>query len=429
MNVLFVHQNFPGQYPHLAQALAQQGHRVIGLGEKANLQNRPDLPGVTRIGYPTPQSGHPNTHQYLRDFEGQVRRGQQIVRSLLNLKNQGFVPDLIYAHPGWGELLYIKDVYPQVPLVGLFEFYYHGRDQDVGFDPEFAAQPLLELDSQCRIRTKNVNNLLALEAVDLGICPTHYQKSVMPIAFQDKLTVIHDGINTNVAVPDPRAQLSLPSESATIALDHSTEVITFVNRNLEPYRGYHTFMRCLPRLLQERPQAQVVLVGGDGVSYGAAAPSNQTWKATFLQEVQTDLDLTRVHFVGRVPYSQLIQLFQVSSVHVYLTYPFVLSWSMLEAMSCGCLVVGSRTPPVEELIRAGENGLLVDFFDSNAIVDQINAVMTHPTRMQSLRAAARRTIVENYDLQTVCLPQQLALIQQILSTAAAGFSQNLSNQK
>ncbi|MEM1310872.1 MAG: glycosyl transferase family 1, partial [Cyanobacteria bacterium P01_H01_bin.153] len=272
MNVLFVHQNFPGQYPHLAQALAQQGHRVIGLGEKANLQKRSDLPGVTRIGYPTPQPGHQNTHQYLRNFEGQVRRGQQVVRSLLNLQNQGFIPDLIYAHPGWGELLYIKDVYPHVPLIGLFEFYYHGRGQDVGFDPEFAAQPPLELDSLCRIRTKNVNNLLALEAVDIGICPTHYQKSVMPLVFQDKLTVIHDGINTAVAAPEPQAQLSLSSETTTIVLDQATEVITFVNRNLEPYRGYHTLMRCLPRLLQERPQAQVVIVGGDGVSYGAAAP-------------------------------------------------------------------------------------------------------------------------------------------------------------
>lgn len=414
MNILFIHQNFPGQYPHLARTLAQQGHRVIGLGAAANLRDRPEIPGVTRIGYQSPNPGSPNTHSYLRDFEGQVRRGQQVVRSLLNLREKGFVPDLIYGHPGWGEILYVKDVFPTVPLIGLFEFYYHGRGQDVGFDPEFAAQPLMELESQCRIRTKNVNNLLALEAVDQGICPTQYQKSVMPAEFQAQLTVIHDGIDTAVASPKPEAQVTLKVGEQALTLDHTQEIITFVNRNLEPYRGYHTFMRCLPQLLRARPQAQVVLVGGDGVSYGAAAPSDRTWKEIFFDEVKDQLDRSRVHFVGRVPYPQLIGLFQLSSVHVYLTYPFVLSWSLLEAMSCGCLVVGSRTAPVTEVIQDGQNGLLVDFFAPDEIVKRIVEVMTHPTRMQALREAARQTIVKKYDLHTVCLPQQLALMDNVL---------------
>lgn len=413
MNILFVHQNFPGQYPHLARTLAQQGHQVVGLGDQANIRDRPPIPGVTRLGYVPPQPASPNTHPYLRDFEGHVRRGQQVVRSLLNLRDRGFVPDLIYAHPGWGELLYIKDVFPTVPLVGLFEFYYHGQGQDVGFDPEFAAPPLRELDSRCRTRTKNVNNLLSLEAVDYGVCPTHYQKSVMPAAFHSKLTVIHDGIDTAIAAPNAQAQVTLPSTDPPLRLDGSQEVITFVNRNLEPYRGYHTFVRCLPRLLQARPQAQVVLVGGEGVSYGAAAPPGQTWKDIFFKEVEAQLDRDRVHFVGRVSYSQLIALFQLSSVHVYLTYPFVLSWSLLEAMSCGGLVVGSRTAPVAEVIRDGENGWLVDFFDSEALVERIVAVLEQPMQMQPLRAAARQTIVDNYDLQAVCLPQQLALMKKV----------------
>lgn len=402
----------------MARSLAQQGHQVIGLGDRANLRDRPDIPGVSRIGYAPPKPGNQTTHQYLRDFEGQVRRGQQVVRSLLNLKAKGFIPDLIYGHPGWGEILYIKDVFPTVPLIGLFEFYYHGRGQDVGFDPEFASQPSLELESSCRIRTKNVNNLLALEAVDHGVCPTDYQKSVMPAEFQPKLTVIHDGIDTTVAAPNPAAQVTLPAGEQSLVLDRSQEVITFVNRNLEPYRGYHTFMRCLPRLLQERPQAQVVLVGGDSVSYGAAAPPGKTWKEIFFNEVKDELDLSRVHFVGRVPYSQLIGLFQISSVHVYLTYPFVLSWSLLEAMSCGCLVVGSRTAPLEEVIQDGQNGLLIDFFKPDEIVDRVMQVMAHPTQMQELREAARQTIVDKYDLQTVCLPRQLAFMAKVMASTA-----------
>jgi glycosyltransferase involved in cell wall biosynthesis len=413
MNVLFVHQNFPGQYPHLAQALAQQGHHVIGLGEVANLRDRPEIKGVTRIGYPAPKPSSELTHHYLRGFEEQVRRGQQVARSLLNLKEKGFIPDVIFAHPGWGEALYIKDIFPTVPLIGLFEFYYHGLGQDVGFDPEFAPPAERELNSLCQVRTKNANHLLALAAVDVGVCPTHYQKSVMPTEFQPKLRVMHDGINTAIAQPNDQATVTLQSQGQPLVLDRTMEVITFVNRNLEPYRGYHIFMRCLPQLLKARPQAQVVIVGGDRVSYGARPPADQTWKAIFFDAVKAQLDLSRVHFVGKVPYQQLIQLFQVASVHVYLTYPFVLSWSMLEAMSCGCLVVGSRTAPVEEVIRDRENGLLADFFSPDEIVERICEVLTHPTQMQSLRQAARQTMIEKYDLHTVCLPQQLALLQTV----------------
>ncbi len=415
MNVLFIHQNFPGQYSHLSLALAQQGHTVIGLGEHANLHNRPEIPGVTRIGYPTPNSGSPDTHQYLRNFEGQVRRGQQVARSLFNLKEKGFIPDIIYAHPGWGEALFIKDIFPAAPLVGLFEFYYHGQGQDVGFDPEFIPDGPLQLDSRCRIRTKNANNLLALEAIDRGICPTQYQKSVMPATYHDRLSVIHDGIDTDLACPNPEAQFTVTAADPPLILTRNDEVITFVNRNLEPYRGYHSFMRCVPQLLHDRPKAHVVIVGGDSVSYGTAPPSPQTWKDIFLDEVRDRLDLSRVHFVGRVPYSQLIALFQVSSVHIYLTYPFVLSWSMLEAMSCGCLVLGSRTAPVEELIQDEKNGLLVDFFDATAIAAQICRVLEHPNQLRSLREAARQTIVDNYDLHSICLPKQLAFFNTVLS--------------
>lgn len=414
MNILFIHQNFPGQYRHLAPALAAQGHTVIGVGEKNNLKNYPHIPGVQRIGYPTPQPAGEATHRYLRGFEGQVRRGQQVARSVLALKEKGFTPDLMLGHPGWGEILYLKDIHPQVPLVGLFEFYYHGQGQDSGFDPEFALDPNFALDGLCRIRTKNVNNLLALEAVDVGVCPTAYQKSVMPPEYQGKLRILHDGINTQVAKPDPEATFTLTTTDPPQELSRQQEIITFINRNLEPYRGYHIFMRSLPRLLRERPQAQVLIVGGDGVSYGPAAPEGQTWKQIFLGEVQPQLDLNRVHFLGRIPYPQLIRLLQVSSLHVYLSYPFVLSWSMLEAMACGCLVVGSRTPPVEEVIRPGENGLLVDFFDPDQLVDTIHTGLNHPTRMQPLRTAARQTIVNTYDLDTICLPQQLHFINELL---------------
>lgn len=406
MDILLLHQNFPGQYKHLAPALAARGHQVIGVGDGERLRQQPHLPGVRRVGYKSPRGAGPETHPYLQSFEGQVRRGQQVLRALQQLQRDGFRPDLILAHPGWGEALFLKDAYPDVPLIGLFEFYYRGHGVDMGFDPEFP----LDLDQHCRARSRNANHLIALEATDVGICPTAFQKSVHPSCFHDKLRVIHDGIDTDQACPKPLASMQIMLDGQLLRLSREDEVISFVSRNLEPYRGFHVFMRALPRLLEQRPQARVVIVGEDAVSYGPAAPAGSSWKQIFLAEVQDHLDLSRVHFCGRLPYSQLLKLFQLTSAHVYLTYPFVLSWSMLEAMSCGALVVGSRTPPVEEVIRDGENGLLVDFFSPEQLASRLIDVLGHPDGFQSLREEARRTIVEHYDLRRICLPQQLALI-------------------
>ncbi|HEY9751937.1 MAG TPA: glycosyltransferase family 4 protein [Coleofasciculaceae cyanobacterium] len=411
MKVLCIHQNFPGQYKHLAPALAQQGHQVVGLGE---VKQRPEIPGVQQISYNPPQPGSSTTHHYLQGFEGQVRRGQQVLRSLQELQKKGFTPDLILAHPGWGEALYVKDIFPTVPLIGLFEFYYHGHGHDVGFDPEFPLNQV-NLDKQCKIRTRNVNHLLALEAVDMGVCPTIYQKSVHPAVFHSKLQVIHDGINTHVACPDSNVTMTLNQNGEAITLTRQSEVITFVSRNLEHYRGFHIFMRALPSILNRRPQAHVVIVGGDSVSYGPAAPKGKTWKQIYLDHVQDQLDLNRVYLFDRLLYNQLIQLFQLSSVHVYLTYPFVLSWSVLEAMSCGCLVVGSRTAPVQEVIRDGENGFLVNFFSPEEICDRINQVLDSPDRMQQIRDHARQDVITRYDLHQVCLPQQLDLIHTVMA--------------
>ncbi len=410
MKVLFIHQNFPGQYKHLAPALALEGHQVVGLREEAK-QPFP-LPGVEQFGYKSPQTGSPTTHHYLQGFEGQVRRGQQVLRSLYSLQKKGFIPDLILVHPGWGEGLYLKDVYPNVPTIGLFEFYYQSHGHDTAFDPEFPSSA----DLECKIRTRNANHLISLEALDVGVCPTAYQKSSHPVIFHHKLEVIHDGIDTDVVGPNPEVTVTLNPQGQSLKLNRSDEVITFISRNLEPYRGYHIFMRALPRILRERPQAHVVIIGGDGVSYGPAAPKGKTWKQIYLDEVKDQLDPRRVHFVGQLPYYQLLGLFQVSSVHIYLTYPFVLSWSMLEAMSCGCLVVGSRTPPVEEVIRDGETGLLVDFFSPGDICDRIGEVLEHPNRMQQIRDNARQEIVSRYDLRRVCLPQHLDLIHKVMAT-------------
>ncbi|HEX6828030.1 MAG TPA: glycosyltransferase family 4 protein, partial [Burkholderiales bacterium] len=349
------------------------------------------------------------THHYVRNLENAVRRGQALARLALEIRRQGFVPDIVCAHPAWGEALFLKDVFPESPLLGFFEFFYHGSASDVDFDPEFPAI----LDDRLRVRVKNANMLLNLEACDWGLSPTEWQKRQYPDAFQPRISVIHDGIDTGLARPDPGAVLEVPEPG--VRLTAGDEVVSFVVRNLEPYRGFHVFMRALPELQRLRPQARIVVLGGDQVSYGKPPAGGGTWREQMLRELEGRLDLDRIHFLGQVPYATYLRLLQVSSAHVYLTYPFVLSWSMLEAMSVGCPVIGSRTPPVQEVIEDGVNGLLVDFFSPGEIAARVAEVLARPDAIAPLRARAREHIVARYDLRTVCLPAHLALLDRLAS--------------
>ena len=398
--ILFVHQNFPGQFKHLAPALAADpGNEVVGFA----MNKAPDMPGIRIVRYQAARGTTPGVHPWVSETETKVIRGEAAFRAALALREQGFVPDLIYAHPGWGESLFLKDVWPAARLVVYCEFYYHAKDLDVDFDPEFLS---IDPAQACTLRMKNVNMLLNMEMADAGIAPTHWQKSTFPESFRPRISVIHDGIDTDALRPAKGITIELGERK----LGRNDEVITFVNRNLEPYRGYHVFMRALPEILARRPNAQVLIVGGDKVSYGAAAPAGKTWKQIFLDEVRERLDMSRVHFVGNVPYPHFVGLLQISTVHVYLTYPFVLSWSLLEAMSCGCAIVASDTGPVREAISEGETGRLVDFFSPGQLADSVSALLADAAARRRLGAAARAFAVEHYDLKRVCLPRQLALV-------------------
>jgi glycosyltransferase involved in cell wall biosynthesis len=402
---LFIHQNFPGQYRHIAPVIAQRrGARVIGLGERENIQ----LPGVQHLRYPAPAGAGEKTHRYLRPIEGAIRRGQAAAQACISMKRQGFSPEIICCHPGWGEGLFLRDVFPDARILMYCEFYYRAAGADVGFDP---AQEVT-IDEQARVRTLNLTQLLSLEQTDWGVSPTTWQATRYTELLHDRISVVHDGVDTaGFATPDGPAAFALPDGRT---LTREDEVITFVSRNLEPYRGFDVFMRALPGILARRPKAQVVLVGGEERGYGRVPKEGGSWKQVMLKEMEGQIDLARLHFTGRVPHDQLIQLFRISAAHVYFSYPFVLSWSMIEAMSCGALIVGSATPPVQEVIRHGENGLLVQFFAPGELADTVVACLAAPDRYRPLREAARRTAIERYDLHTVCLPQQIKLFDAIL---------------
>ena len=286
------------------------------------------------------------------------------------------------------------------------EFFYATEGSDVGFDPEF---PVPSTGNDCRIRLKNLNSLMHFDVADAGISPTEWQKSTFPEPFRSKIRVIHDGIDTERVSPDPGAWLQL----GALRLSREDEIITFVNRNLEPYRGYHIFMRALPEILAHRPNARVLIVGGDGVSYGTKAPAGTTWKQIYLDEVKDRLDLGRVHFLGNLEYKHFLALLQISRVHVYLTYPFVLSWSLLEAMASGCAIVASDTAPLREAITNGETGLLVNFFDAGAVAERVMTLLDDKALRERLGSRARAHAVQHFDLKKVCLPSMLQLINEL----------------
>ena len=406
MKILFIHQNFPGQFKFLAPALVKQGHTVVAMTMQKT--EAKEWQGVRLAPYTATRGTTPKVHPWISDFETKTIRAEACFRAALRLRAEGLNPDLIVSHHGWGESLFLKDVWPQAKLAIYCEFYYHPRGADVGFDPEFPAEDAGEV---CRLRLKNLNNLLHFEVADAAISPTHWQASTFPEPFRSKITVVHDGIDTEAVAPNLAVTLTL---NGNIKLTRADEVITFVNRNLEPYRGYHIFMRALPELLKRRPQARVLIVGADDVSYGARPAEGKKWKDIFASEVRpqiSDADWARVHFLGHIPYQHFIPLLQLSTVHVYLTYPFVLSWSLLEAMSVGCAIVASDTQPLREAIRHNDTGRLVNFFDVPGLANDVCALLDHPVARQRLGANARAFAQANYDLKTVCLPRQLQWVQ------------------
>ena len=420
MNILFIHQNFPGQFKFLAPALASQGHTVVAMTmQKTEAQT---WQGVRLEPYTASRGTTPNVHPWVSDFETKTIRGEACFKAALKMKADGFTPDVIIAHHGWGESLFLKEVWPEAKLAIYCEFFYHPQGADVGFDPEF---PPKDAGDACRLRLKNLNNLLHFEVADAGISPTHWQASTFPEPFRSKITVVHDGIDTQAVAPNPHVKLTLNGQ---LNLTKGDEVITFVNRNLEPYRGYHVFMRALPEILKNRPKARVLIVGADDVSYGARPDNGQKWKDIFAAEVRphiSDADWSRVHFLGHVSYQHFIPLLQLSKVHVYLTYPFVLSWSLLEAMSAGCAIVASDTQPLHEAIKHNETGRLVNFFDHQALAQQVCDLLDQPKERQRLGANARAFAQQHYDLHRVCLPTQLAWVESLMPTPHQKHTESL----
>jgi glycosyltransferase involved in cell wall biosynthesis len=402
MNWLFVAHGFPNQFVYVARVLAEAGHRVVTIARA-----RPGRAAARRWNGVELVSYRPRARRQrfvLERLTDAVEAAEAVAAVARRLDAGGFTPDLTVGHASWGEIMYLKDVWPQRPLLGYFEFFV-GYRPHADFDPEFPTSP----EERLELRTASAADLVSLDAVDRGVSPTRFQRDTYPRPYRRRIDVIHEGVDTDLVRPNPEARVWLNED---VSLSPDDEVLTYCSRSLEPHRGFHVFMRALPDILRRRPRARVVIAGAERASYGDD-PETGSYREQLLAEVGAELDMSRVHFFGQLPYHQFIALLQVSSAHVYLTYPFSLSWSLIEAMACGCLVVGSRTGPVEEVIEHGRNGLLAGFFDRRELVDRVCDALEHQSLMRPLRAAARETACRRYDLRTVCLPAHLRLYRRL----------------
>lgn len=404
--ILFVHQNFPGQFPHIADAVRQRGHKVAAIGG-ANVKGRP---GVDVRRWSLTRGTTPGIFDAATRAEADLMRGQAAAEAALKLRADGFSPDLIIGHPGWGETLQLREVFPEARQILFGEFFYRSRGADVNFDTEFERPTPA---SDFRIHAKNMGLALSYAEADMIVCPTPFQASLLPRGLQDRIRVVHEGVDLDRAHRIPNATFKLPDGRI---LDGSKPVITFINRNFERLRGFHTFMRALPSFLDRCPEAEVLLIGRDSTdAYGGALPNGQTWKGKMLAEVGDRLDMNRVHFTGAVDHAEMVKALSISTAHVYYTYPFVLSWSLVEAMACECLIVGSDTGPLHDAIIPDVNGLLRDFFDPQGLADTLVEICRDPEAYAPLRAAARVTAMERFDRATVGVPAWLALIDEVMA--------------
>ena len=382
----------------------------MALGINALDRGRGMPQNLTHVRYVLDRGNTKGVHPLVMETESKIIHAEGCARAAEQLKAKGFTPDLICAHPGWGEPLFLKAIWPDTPLLCYQEFFYNEFGFDSNFDSEFHDDRGWQ--EQAKLSMKNAYLHLTLEQADWNVSPTHFQASSFPEHWRRKISVIHDGVDLQQACPHPSPPpLKLPDGTV---LEKGQPIVTFVNRCLEPYRGCHTFIRSIPELQRLHPEARLVVVGKTkGVSYGAKCPDGE-WGDRFLKEIEGQYDPSRVHFTGALPYSQFIPLLQLSACHVYLTYPFVMSWSLLEAMGCGCAVVGSDTAPVREVIRHGQNGVLVNFFSPTDLAAAVVELLNDPESAAAFGVAARETVERTYELNA-CVTRQLALMDLVAS--------------
>ncbi len=397
MHVLFSHQNFPAQFGHIARHLVRsQGWTCSFVS-----QTPPgEWHGVRKIQYKTTGGARETTHYCSRTFENGVWHTHGVYEACKGIPD--LQPDLIVGHSGFGSTLFLRELYPDAPVVNYFEYFYRAHDSDLDFLPNNGAQ---ELD-YLRSYTRNAMILLDLVNCRAAYSPTEFQRGLFPSELRPKIDVIFDGIETDVFTRRP----GLPRKIAGQDISRTTRIVTYVSRGLESMRGFDVFMKAAKRIYTSYSDVLFVVVGSDRVCYGGDEKhiTHKTYREHVL--AQDEYDLSKFLFTGTIPVPTLVEILSLSDLHIYLTVPFVLSWSLMNALSCGCVVLGSNTAPVREMITEGENGLLVDFFDDQELAKRAVEVLRDPETFRPLAERGAALIRDHYALE-VTLPKLVALFE------------------
>lgn len=409
MKILFLHPTFATQFSALATALASDPrHEVVAIAERGIVE-APLLHGVRYQLYEKPLANFPGVAPPAAAMLSNFHRAKMAGDAAVELGKSGFFPDLVIAHMGPAVGLLMRDIFPGAKILGYCEFITRWTGNTVNFDPEFPSP----IEDAIAAKLISAAQVLSLEIADWFVAPTQWQKLQFPAAYRSMISVIHDGVPTDAIAPDPRATFTVANTGITVS--PADEVVTFTSRSLEPMRGFHTFMRALPEIQRRRPGAHIIIAGKNAPTYSRELPEGQTYRGLMLRELDGRLDTSRVHFVGKLPRDQYLRLLQVSTAHVHLVVPFTLSYSCTDAMAAGCLVIGSRTPPIQEVISDRRNGFLVDFFAPDQLAEAVVEALRDREDLRPLREAARRTVIERFDLTRVCLPQYMRLIDAVMT--------------
>lgn len=390
MHVLFSHTNFPGQFGRFGAWLATRGWQVtFATGRR---EARPPQ-GTSMFHFEDVKAGAEQTHRHARPLDRALCTAESFAAAAINAKRHGVEPDIVVAHSGWGAGTYAKAVWPKAAFVPYVEWWYQYPRVDTHPDDPPDRDPVA---LRARDLARNAPMLLDLTAADAALCPTHFQAAQFPARIRETLTVLHDGIDAVEMAPDGAARAAL---IAAMGLPQDAEIVTYATRGMEPYRGFPEFMTAIARLQKTRPHLHAVIAGSDRVAYGRPLPEGESWKARMLDEL--DLDEARLHFTGLLPHSEYRRLLQASDLHVYLTIPFVLSWSMIEAMSVGCSLVLSDAEPVREALGSSGGAMLVDHHDVGALARAIETGLTEPQAAQARRQAARQRVLDAYAQESI----------------------------
>lgn len=398
MNLLFIHGNFPGQFKDIAPALAQRsGGRTIFLTLSENAQGI-QLPGVETRLVKLHRDGDPDIHQYLRAMEVAVLKGQAILRELHRLQTEeSFRPDVVICHGGMGFGLYVKAFLPQVKLISYMEWYFTRENSE----PLFAK---CTLDDQLRLETRNVPLLQEMVQADEIVCPTEWQRQQFPVMFRDRIRVIFDGVDESYFCPGPPANPLVLGQRSEQPLRFTADqlLLTYGTRGMEPLRGFPEFMRAAAAAQQHFPDLQVVVFGNDRSAYSYESPHpSGSWKEFMLEELRGELDLSRLHFTGLLPYGELVQLFRRTNLHCYFTRPYVVSWGVFQAAACGARLLVNKFPGVDEVFAEGPELPFVDLDHDDSVINAVLSALQknfNDNKIQSLLVAGKSlsSAIENW---------------------------------